>query len=438
MLQPTQSLGTSVSASPALDVGTPPDAVHWPAGELPRAGGGDDFGTTYARTSPADATTARSEAADAPPDSGPPAPGGPTDNASVVDAPSDSSGRAEETDSSPAPDSTRRGKRRATSENGQAFGVAGPTESVDASAHTVCSAAPQGGAKGDVTPQPIISQNASTGLPLTRLHPYRGTAESNSARADAPLQSPSAGLPSAAAPTASAAAPTTAESFDSALVVRAMNLAAAEQAAHSEPLAEPAHQQDVLGANTDAVQTTPSDAWSHSFSPAHSVSAGPFASAAAPGDGYGWLSQARDVAQQVMQAALAARETTSSAHGTRVELQLRPPELGRVWIELTDTRHGVEARIVFSQESSFHVVKGDLTTLRNALEGAGVTVSEFQVSYEGQRSDKSPTDRDRDELPAVRSSTRRSAARRSARAEQAAPEPSHAAWPERRRVDLRV
>ena len=149
-----------------------------------------------------------------------------------------------------------------------------------------------------------------------------------------------------------------------------------------------------------------------------------------------WLPHPGDVVWQVSAAALAAREAAGNSRDVRVELQLNPPDLGRVWIELTDTQDGLQARIVCSRESSFQLLKGDLAALRSSLEGAGVNVSEFHVGHDGQRSDGSTSRWDRDDFTGVRPF--RLTRRRATPMDVEPPEANFIVWRRPGRVDLRL
>jgi flagellar hook-length control protein FliK len=70
----------------------------------------------------------------------------------------------------------------------------------------------------------------------------------------------------------------------------------------------------------------------------------------------------------------------------RVEVELDPPELGKVTVELTDSDRGVTARIHAARESTAALLDQQITQLRQMLEDAGVTVSDFQVTYDFNQS----------------------------------------------------
>jgi len=66
---------------------------------------------------------------------------------------------------------------------------------------------------------------------------------------------------------------------------------------------------------------------------------------------------------------------------TEVRVRLRPPELGTVHVELSSDRTNVlEARIVAEREEVRELIERNLPELRQALQGAGVHVGDFDVS----------------------------------------------------------
>ena len=64
----------------------------------------------------------------------------------------------------------------------------------------------------------------------------------------------------------------------------------------------------------------------------------------------------------------------------RIEIELDPPELGRLSIELTDSDRGIIARIVTNRETTATLVDSQLAHLRQSLHDAGVNVRDFHIS----------------------------------------------------------
>jgi flagellar hook-length control protein FliK len=92
-------------------------------------------------------------------------------------------------------------------------------------------------------------------------------------------------------------------------------------------------------------------------------------------------------AEPAVQVAESVRMTlTRETHlPARIEIELDPPELGRILVELSDTRHGVTAHVTASRAATAALIDQQLDTVRQALQNAGVHVSQLQVSYDSQR-----------------------------------------------------
>jgi flagellar hook-length control protein FliK len=78
---------------------------------------------------------------------------------------------------------------------------------------------------------------------------------------------------------------------------------------------------------------------------------------------------------------LAQKETADPR--PRLEVELDPPELGRVSIELTDTDRGISAKIIVHRPSTLALIEQRAEAIREALGHAGVAVHDFQVAYQG-------------------------------------------------------
>lgn len=66
----------------------------------------------------------------------------------------------------------------------------------------------------------------------------------------------------------------------------------------------------------------------------------------------------------------------------RVEVELDPPELGKVTVELTDRDGGISARIHAARETTGVLLDQQMNHLKQILQDAGVNVMEFQVTYD--------------------------------------------------------
>ena len=83
------------------------------------------------------------------------------------------------------------------------------------------------------------------------------------------------------------------------------------------------------------------------------------------------------VAARIIQLAESTDRTT-----TRLEVELDPPDLGSIRVELSETSEGIRARIQASRESTVILVDYQMATLRQTLVDAGVDINELQVSHE--------------------------------------------------------
>ena len=91
--------------------------------------------------------------------------------------------------------------------------------------------------------------------------------------------------------------------------------------------------------------------------------------------------QGVDVTHQIADSFKMVREQTGQTPA-RIEIELDPPELGRMSVELTESEGGVTARISANREATAALVDSQLSALKQTLHDAGVSVSEFHVSYD--------------------------------------------------------
>jgi hypothetical protein len=100
---------------------------------------------------------------------------------------------------------------------------------------------------------------------------------------------------------------------------------------------------------------------------------------------------------------LATKLTSTDDNQQTLEVQLEPPELGRLVIKLVRSETGLKADFVVSNESARLAVQSELPALQRALEQAGITLNQFNVSQHGQdRSGGRPAQEERDVEPLVR------------------------------------
>lgn len=84
------------------------------------------------------------------------------------------------------------------------------------------------------------------------------------------------------------------------------------------------------------------------------------------------------VADQLADAVTTSRLQTSSEQ-TRVEIELKPPELGKVSIEFVSRPEGLSVRIVTSIDATAQIVQDQLAQLQDSLKQAGVSVDDVSV-----------------------------------------------------------
>ena len=110
----------------------------------------------------------------------------------------------------------------------------------------------------------------------------------------------------------------------------------------------------------------------------------------------------KPIAAQVLPAAAANMITsavleTVSQNESRVEVQLDPPELGTVWIELRASGDGMSAMIVSEHDSTSQLIQDQLSNLRKALADSGISVDDFTFDTAGgseSQRDRSSTESD--------------------------------------------
>jgi hypothetical protein len=95
------------------------------------------------------------------------------------------------------------------------------------------------------------------------------------------------------------------------------------------------------------------------------------------------------VTDQISNSMIAHASLNSEVAETRFRMRLEPPELGEVMVQLTESAEGVKAEIVVSREATLEIMERSLASLRQSLDNAGVTVREFDVSYQSNQSQHS-------------------------------------------------
>lgn len=102
-------------------------------------------------------------------------------------------------------------------------------------------------------------------------------------------------------------------------------------------------------------------------------------------------SRANAVTNTVKSAVLIAVNQNDS----RIRVDLDPPELGSVRIELAKNEQGVTARIVSEVESTSHLLQDNLSSLRKSLESSGIDIQDFD--FQTASGDRNSPQRDQDD-----------------------------------------
>lgn len=92
------------------------------------------------------------------------------------------------------------------------------------------------------------------------------------------------------------------------------------------------------------------------------------------------IKAASPVEAQLRDAVVSQSRYVSSNGHTYMEVQLDPPELGTVRIQLSESEHGMRAKLVVANESTLRTIESELPTLRQSLADAGVSIDQFDLS----------------------------------------------------------
>ena len=96
------------------------------------------------------------------------------------------------------------------------------------------------------------------------------------------------------------------------------------------------------------------------------------------------VEKAVEIAAQIVEA-VHLEAAIDRPQSPRLEVQLDPPELGKVWIELSEVRDGLVAKITVSRAETHQLLEGELAQIRSSLDEAGVQISDFQVGRDDSR-----------------------------------------------------
>jgi flagellar hook-length control protein FliK len=75
--------------------------------------------------------------------------------------------------------------------------------------------------------------------------------------------------------------------------------------------------------------------------------------------------------------------TSRNEANARLEVQLNPPELGRVVVRLEKARGKVAAKLLVSNDGARIAIERELPTIHQSLEEAGINLDEFDVAQHG-------------------------------------------------------
>ena len=126
--------------------------------------------------------------------------------------------------------------------------------------------------------------------------------------------------------------------------------------------------------------------------PAGGVLATPVATEAAPG----FSETARPASLGLAESIVTRAELVRNGGETRFEMRLDPPELGTVWVRLSDSPRGVVAHIVAASTAAHQALEGGLPGLRDALQQADVQLSGFELAQGESSGQETPQQRSRD------------------------------------------
>jgi len=102
------------------------------------------------------------------------------------------------------------------------------------------------------------------------------------------------------------------------------------------------------------------------------------------------------VAEHLGESIAASYARTPNGESSRFELQLNPPELGRVVVRLEKSEGKVTAKLLVTNEAARVSVERELPALQQSLEEAGVSLDEFELTQrDGRHGDERAEERRR-------------------------------------------
>ena len=101
---------------------------------------------------------------------------------------------------------------------------------------------------------------------------------------------------------------------------------------------------------------------------------------------------AMEITRQVAEHVVSARHETTRDGQTRIEIQLDPPELGVVSIEMIHRHHQLTARVLAAEPATLQALEQNLPSLLEQLHQAGIALDDFQT---GQHTSHQQSDQGR-------------------------------------------
>jgi|GEM_PF-4305377 len=105
----------------------------------------------------------------------------------------------------------------------------------------------------------------------------------------------------------------------------------------------------------------------------------------------------RDVTEQVVAGALERARVVRQEGQSRMELQLTPPELGRIRIEISRTERGLKMRVAAESPATATILKSNLGEIQSHFEAAEMPVDSVDVFSGDVGGDSGATDHSADE-----------------------------------------
>ena len=92
--------------------------------------------------------------------------------------------------------------------------------------------------------------------------------------------------------------------------------------------------------------------------------------------------QANEISHQISDSIIRGAKLTTTESHVRLELRIDPPELGPVFVELSESSEGINAKLVFAHQNTMQLVQSQVDSIHSALQGAGVDLLEFNLQHQ--------------------------------------------------------